>query len=304
MKIGFIGFGEAASCICLGLYEQGIQGIVAYDVLAKHETIGKLVHDRADQTGVTLYDSPVKVAQTADILFVAVPSSYTLDVCKTVLSSLKKDQIYVDVTASTPNTKKQIWSLLKDTGVLFADAAMLGSLPQDKHRVPITASGNGAIAFCDAMSKYGMRITCVEGEAGAASAIKLIRSIFMKGIASLMIEMLQAANAYNVTDEVVSSIANSMDGIAFTDHLKRLVTGTAIHANRRAAELKGSIQMLDECGIDDSMTVASKHKHDLLDEYRFNERYITKTPSGYQEIIDLLKKNHSGWQNESFRDCV
>lgn len=292
MKIGFIGFGEAAFCICSGLNEQGIKGIVAYDTLAAHETMGKLVHDRANHAGVTLYDSAVKVAQTVDILFVSVPSSYTLDVCKTVLNSLKRDQIYVDVTASTPETKKQIWSLLKDTGVLFADAAMLGSLPQDKHRVPITASGNGAKAFYDAMSQHGMRITCVEGEAGAASAIKLIRSIFMKGIASLMIEMLQAAEAYNVNDEVVSSVAKSMDGIAFTDHLNRLVTGTAIHAKRRAAELKGSIQMLDECGIDNTMTIASKHKHDQLDEYHFNERYITTKPSGYQEIIDLMKKNH------------
>lgn len=292
MRIGFIGFGEAAFCICRGLSEQGIQGIVAYDTLATHETMGKLIHDRANDAGVVLYDSAIMVAQTVDILFVSVPSSYTLDVCKTVVDVLKKEQIYVDVTASTPETKKQIWLLLKDTGVLFVDAAMLGSLPQDKHRVPITASGNGAKAFYNIMSQYGMRITCVEGEAGAASAIKLIRSIFMKGIASLMIEMLQAADAYNVTDEVVSSIAKSMDGIAFTDHLKRLVTGTAIHAKRRAAELKGSILMLGECGIDASMSVASKHKHDLLGEYKFNERYITSMPSGYQEIIDLMKKNY------------
>lgn len=290
MKIGFIGFGEAAFCICSGLHLEGVEGITAYDTLATHETMGPAVRQRAEQAGVVLCESVAKVAEQADMLFAAVPSSYTLDVCKTVLPYLHSGQIYADVSASTPKTKKEIWALLEKTGVLFTDAAMLGSLPQDKHRVPITASGNGATAFQKAMTPYGMRITCVEGGAGAASAIKLVRSIYMKGMAALMVEMLSAADAYDVTDVVVDSISKSMDGIAFTDHLKRLVTGTAIHAKRRAAELKGSIQMLDECGIDDAMTVASKHKHELMEEYRFSEKYLIAKPSGYGEIITQMRK--------------
>ena len=290
MKIGFIGFGEAAFCICSGLHQEGVEGITAYDTLATHETMGPAVRQRAEQAGVVLCESVAKVAEQADMLFAAVPSSYTLDVCKTVLPYLHSGQIYADVSASTPKTKKEIWALLEKTGVLFTDAAMLRSLPQDKHRVPITASGNGALAFQKAMTPYGMRITCVEGGAGAASAIKLVRSIYMKGMAALMVEMLSAADAYDVTDAVVNSIAKSMDGIAFTDHLKRLVTGTAIHAKRRAAELKGSIQMLDECGIDDAMTVASKHKHELMEEYHFSEKYLIAKPSGYGEIITQMRK--------------
>lgn len=52
---------------------------------------------------------------------------------------LTKDKLYVDVSASTPAVKEKIWAAVKDTGVLFVDAAMLGSLPKDKHQVPITA---------------------------------------------------------------------------------------------------------------------------------------------------------------------
>lgn len=293
MKIGFIGFGEAAFCICSGFKEQGTSGIVAYDALANDEKMGKLVHDRVSQAGVTLYETAIAVAQEVDVLFAAVPSSYTLDVCKSVLPALRKNQIYVDVSASTPQVKKQVWALLENTGVLFADAAMLGSLPQDRHRVPITASGNGAKAFFDAMTPHEMRITCVEGGAGAASAIKLVRSVYMKGWAALMIEMLQAADAYNVSADVISSVGQSMDGIDFKTHLKRMVTGTAIHAKRRSAELKGSIQMLEECGLDDTMTAAAKHKHDLVEAFHFNERYISSKPSGYDEIIDLMKNKQN-----------
>ncbi|MDR2908433.1 MAG: DUF1932 domain-containing protein [Oscillospiraceae bacterium] len=286
MTIGFIGFGEAAYCISSGLQAQGVTDILAYDSMEHHPTMGNLIAQRAKETGVTLCG--LEAVAKADVLFGAVPSSYALEVAKSVLPYLRKGQIYADVSASTPKVKQQIWALVKDTGILFADAAMLGSLPQDKHRVPITASGNGASAFQEAMTPYGMRITYVQGEAGAASAIKLMRSVFMKGLASLMVEMLQGADAYAVTGDVVASIAKSMDGIAFTQHLDRLVTGTAIHAVRRSAELKGSIEMLTECGLDSSMAKASKEKHDLLAAFDFQKRYINGKPAGAQEIITSL----------------
>lgn len=294
MKIGFIGFGEAAFCICSGLRGEGVEGIIAYDTLAPHETMGPPIQQRAVQAGVQLCETIQTVVAQADILFAAVPSGYTLEVCKLALPYLRQGQIYADVSASTPKTKQEIWTLIESAGVLFADAAMLGSLPQDQHRVPITVSGNGAKAFYDAMTPLGMRITCVEGGAGAASAIKLVRSVYMKGLAALMYEMLQAADVYNVTDDVVQSIARSMDGIAYTEHLKRLVTGTAIHAQRRATELKGSIQLLGECGLDDAMTVASKHKHDLINSYGFEGKYIMSKPSSYDEIIAQMRKGPPG----------
>ena len=135
-----------------------------------------------------------------------------------------------------------------------------------------------------------MKITTAGEKAGAASAIKLVRSIYMKGIASLMIEMLQAADAYDVSEEVVSSIAKSMDNIPFTSHLDRLVTGTAIHCHRRAAELKGSIAMLEECGFSSVMTKAAKEGMEDMEQFDFAARYVEKKPDGWNEIIQVMKE--------------
>ena len=186
MNIGFIGYGEAAFNISLGLKGEGVEGIRANDAMMNHEVMGKQVHARAEQAGVTLVESAKEVAQWADVLFAAVPSSFTMDVCNEIKSCLRPGQLYVDVSASTPATKVAIWEAIKDTGVLFADAAMLGSLPKDKHKVPITASGNGAAKFQELMTPYGMKITLAGEKAGSASAIKLVRSIYMKGIAGLI----------------------------------------------------------------------------------------------------------------------
>jgi 3-hydroxyisobutyrate dehydrogenase-like beta-hydroxyacid dehydrogenase len=291
MKIGFVGFGEAAYHISRGLRNEGILDIIAFDAMAGHETMGRLVKTRAAEAGVTLVDTARNVVEGSDLVFAAVPSTYSLDVARGAEPYLKEGQQYIDVSASTPTVKKNIWGMIKHRNVLFTDAAMLGSLPQDKHKVPITASGNGAKVFRETMGYFGMRITYLNEDPGAASAIKLVRSIYMKGIAALMFEMLQAADAYNICEELISSIATSFDGIPFREHLDRLVTGTAIHASRRAAELKGSIQMLEEIDIDAAMTIAAKHRHELLEGYRFNEIYALSKPKGYQDIIERLRRS-------------
>lgn len=289
MKIGFIGYGEAAFNISLGLGREGIAEIRATDAMMNHEVMGKQVHSRAEEAGVTLAATNKEIAQWADIVFAAVPSSFTMDVCNDVKECLRPGQLYVDVSASTPATKEAIWEAIKDTGVLFADAAMLGSLPKDKHQVPITASGNGAEKFHELMTPYGMKITLAGEKAGAASAIKLVRSIFMKGVASLMIEMLQAGDAYGVADEVVDSVGKSLDGIPFTSHLDRLVTGSALHCTRRAAEMKGSIAMLEEAKLSSEMTVATKHRLEDLQPFEFAKRYVGSKPAGWQEIIEAIR---------------
>ena len=293
MNIGFIGFGEAAYNIALGFSQNGTTGIRANDAMMNHPVMGQQVHTRAKEAQVELVEDAKEVARWADVLFAAVPSSFTMDVCNTVKDELRPGQIYADVSASTPATKIAIWDKIKNTGVLFADAAMLGSLPQDKHRVPITASGNGAAKFKEVMEPLGMRITLAGDKAGSASAIKLVRSIFMKGIASLMIETMQAADAYDVSKEIVASLSKSLDGIPFEQHLNRLVTGTAIHCSRRAAELKGSIAMLEESNLVPEMATAAKHCHEALVEYRFAERYVNEKPKGWQDIIESIRPENS-----------
>ena len=289
MKIGFIGYGEAAFNISLGLGREGIHGIRATDAMMNHEIMGKQVSNRAQQAGVELVSTNKEIAQWADVIFAAVPSSFTMDVCNDIKDCLRPEQLYVDVSASTPTTKETIWEVIKDTGVLFVDAAMLGSLPKDKHQVPITASGNGAEKFHELMTPWGMKITLAGEKAGAASAIKLVRSIFMKGIAALMIDTMQAADAYGVSDEIVASLGKSLDGISFQSHLDRLVTGTALHCTRRAAELKGSVAMQEEAGLNPEMTLASKHGHEALEKYDFSARYVDSKPTRWQEIIEVIR---------------
>lgn len=286
MKLGFIGFGEAAYHLCVGLGQEGSIQMCATDKMAQDPNLGSLILRRAADAGVTLVSSATQAVDWADIVFAAVPSSVTMEACREAKGALRPGQIYADVSASTPRTKQSIWEALQETGVLFVDAAMLGSLPKDKHKVPITASGNGAEAFRAAMTPYGMNISVIGETAGSASAIKLVRSVYMKGLSMLMLEMMLAADAYGITEEVVSSISRSLDRIPFVNHLDRLVASSAIHCRRRAAELKGSEEMLREEEIPSRMTAAAKEWLEALENYDFP----SARPGGWQAVVEAMRK--------------
>lgn len=288
MNIGFIGFGEAAYNIALGLYGEGLRGIKAHDAMQDDAVMGKLVRSRAEAAHVELVPASKDIADWADVIFAAVPSTFTLGVCEEIKGSLHKGQLYVDVSASTPAIKETIWKEIKDTGINFVDAAMLGSLPKKKHQVPITASGNGAALFKDTMTPYHMDITLAGDRPGAASAIKLMRSVFMKGIASLMIEMLEGAHAYGVADEVIASLSKSLDGTPFVSHLNRLVTGTGVHAKRRGHELEGSADLLKDVGVAPTMTLAAKTSHEMLVPFDFAKKFVDTPPTKWEQIVDPL----------------
>ncbi|WHY68953.1 DUF1932 domain-containing protein [Neobacillus sp. SuZ13] len=292
MKLGFIGFGEAAFEMAAGLKVHGLEKIAAYDPLWNHPVYGKLVRERAEQAQVKLENSLECLfnLEEINILIVAVPANKAYEVSETVKPYIKNELVYIDVSASSPNVKQNINDNIKEKGAYFVDAAMMGPLPVYKHKVPILASGKGTDAFIDFMSPYDMNITKVSENPGDASAVKLIRSIFMKGLPALLLEMLEAASEFNVEELVINSLSETMNAKTFEETMNRLVTGTSIHALRRSIELEGSIEMLESSNLSSVMSRAARDKLKLLAEINLKEKFQGKTPESWLDVITACKE--------------
>ena len=211
MHIGIIGFGEAAYNLALGLKSEGLTGLRSSDAMQDHPVRGPLIRARAAEAGVELMADNRALARWADMLCNITPTQFTRDALESVLDTLRPGQLYVDLTSSTPANKAAMAELVAKTGAKYTDATMLGSLPASRHKVQIIACGPGAEAFKREMDPWGMQIEFNPGPPGAASAIKLVRSIYMKGLEALLLEMLEAADAYGVTEDVIPSVCASMD---------------------------------------------------------------------------------------------
>ncbi|PMC34404.1 3-hydroxyisobutyrate dehydrogenase [Bacillus sp. UMB0899] len=289
MNLGFIGFGEAASEIASGLKKYESLRVTAYDPLWNVEEFSSLILKRANEANATLVEFPELVLGEVDAVIVAVPADKALDVSKQLKPYIKNKLIYIDVSASGPDIKKEIALNVNEKGGKFVDAAMMGPLPVYKHQVPILASGDGTDIFLDLMKNYEMNMTKVSNTPGEATAVKLIRSIHMKGIAALYLELLEAAHEFNVEKLVIDSISETMNGRSFEETMNRLVTGTSIHALRRSVELGGTIDMLDTANVDSIMSQAAKVKLERLADFNLREKFKGEKPEHWQQVIEACK---------------
>ena len=139
-----------------------------------------------------------------------------------------------------------------------------------------------------------MKIEIVGDELGAASGIKLVRSLCMKGMAAVVMETLEAAVTLGIADRVVPGICKTLEECTFEQTLDRLSVGTALHAARRTAELSGCMEMLRDAGIDSTVAEAASKKHDLIAKLNLKERFAEKPPHAWPEVIEAVVNSNRG----------
>jgi hypothetical protein len=120
------------------------------------------------------------------------------------------------------------------------------------------------VLFAERMRPFGMPVDVVGDEPGQAAVRKLLRSIFMKGLAAVAIESLTAAAAAGCEDwlraEIVA-VLESADG----ELLDRLETGSRRHGARRVHEMEDAAALLRELGVEPRVVDATV---ELLKELR------------------------------------
>ena len=97
-----------------------------------------------------------------------------------------KQQINVDLNSVSPALKQDIGRAVSATGARFVEAAVMAPVLPYGHRVPMLLGGPGAALFAERMTPLGMRCEVLTAEVGTAAAVKMCRSIVVKGLEALM----------------------------------------------------------------------------------------------------------------------
>lgn len=285
-KLVFIGFGEAAYNISLGLKEAGFTSFAAYDAFASDPVRGSLIRQRAEETSVPLISLEDAVKEGE---FIASMNSakVALSVAQSIVPSLERGQVFVDLNSCAPTVEEAINSIPRKEGVLFCDAGVMGTVPGNRHKVPMFLAGDGAAAFHDAFTQYGMKLTVLDAPAGGASAIKMLKSVVMKGLPQLMFESYAGAEKYGVLDTLVESLSESLNGKTVEKLSNTFIARTMIHASRRSAEMKDVVDTLEALDVDASMTKAAVKKLDELASQHWEEKMNPDGSMDYKDAIRL-----------------
>jgi 3-hydroxyisobutyrate dehydrogenase-like beta-hydroxyacid dehydrogenase len=234
-----LGLGEAGGRLAADLVAAGAE-VRGYDPVA-----------RAEPAGVARVPDPAAAVAECDIVLSVNSAAAARAVAEAARPALRPGSVFADLNTASPILKRELAALVGDAA--FADVALLGPVPARGLRTPSLASGSGAQLFADALTPLGMPVEVVSGEAGDAAARKLIRSVFMKGLAASAIESLDAAAAAGQTGWVEVEIADVIGG----ELLQRLLTGSRAHAVRRVDEMEAAAELLVELGVDPQIARAS-----------------------------------------------
>ena len=177
-------------------------------------------------------------------------AAVAVEVVREALPALAADALYADLNTAAPALKRELAVL---AGNRFADVALLGPVPAKGIATPALASGPGAQEFAAALAPLGMPVTVVSDQAGDAAAMKLVRSVFMKGLAASAMESVAAAEAAGhgdwLKDEIAAVIGRPL--------LDRLLEGSRAHAARRVDEMEAAAELLVEFGVEPRIARAS-----------------------------------------------
>ncbi|MCX5823496.1 MAG: DUF1932 domain-containing protein [Deltaproteobacteria bacterium] len=144
------------------------------------------------------------------------------------------------------------------------------------------------------MQPYEMNIRVVGAKPGQASAIKMFRSIFMKGILSLFLEMLTATHRYGVDEMVLGSIAESLDGVPFLETARLQMTKGVVNAERMAHEMEEVIATLEGMDLPAGMSRAAMEKLLWCTGFGLRERYGGELPKTLAEVLRAMEPPAKG----------
>ena len=294
MKIGFIGFGGAGYGLAKGLKEAGIQEVHFHDRMQLTPPYAEVIRRHAAETGALQAATAGELLSWIDVVFSCVTGAMAVSVAEEAAPFLAPGKLYADVNTAAPQIKEQVAGIVEKAGAAFVDAAMMGAVPTFLHRVPILASGGGADRFQKCMQPYGMNIRVIGVKPGQASAIKMFRSIFMKGLLALFIEMLTATHRYGVDETVLRSIAESLDGVPFLETARLQMTKGGVNAERMAHEMEEVIATLEGMGLPAGMSRAAMEKLRWCAGFGLRERFGGELPATLTEVLRAMENPAEG----------
>ena len=245
MRIGFIGFGEAARAFVASLAEAdpGL-GFVAYDILLEGPEAAAMRAAMAERS-VAVAETPAGLVG-ADWIVSAVTADQSLEAVEALAPHLVQGQLVIDINSVSPERKRATAALVAGTAAAgYLDMAVMAPVHPHGHRTPVLVAG----PVVPDLGRLGFEHRVVGDAPGAATAIKMVRSLFVKGLEAITVETLLAAEASGCFEEILASLSGSFPALGWPEFADYQFERTLRHGARRAAEMRESAATLQALGL-------------------------------------------------------
>ena len=260
-SIGLIGYGEVGKTFSAGLISpSGVRRMHAWDVKFSNTAVQDAELAHAAQAGVMACLSMQALCSASELVISAVTASNTLSVAEEAASHMQPGSVFLDLNSASPGTKQKCAVLIEAAGAHYVEAGVMTSVPPYGIKTPMLLGGPKAAELAPLLVSWGMDAKAVSDKLGVASAIKMCRSVMIKGLEALVIESYTAARAYGVEDHVLPTLAETFPSIDWEKTGAYFFSRVVQHGQRRAEEMREAANTVKEAGFEPLMTTAIADK--------------------------------------------
>jgi 3-hydroxyisobutyrate dehydrogenase-like beta-hydroxyacid dehydrogenase len=265
ITLGIIGYGEVGGIFGRGLRDKpGVDAVLAWDLRFADTQRGQAARAAATADGIEAAADMAVLCARADLLISAVTASNTLAVAEEAARHGRAGTRFLDLNSASPGTKQKAAAALQAAGVDYVEAGVMTSVPPYGIRVPMLLGGAHAAALAGQLADWGMDAKAVSAALGVASAIKMSRSIMIKGLEALVIESYATARHYGVEDHVLPTLQETFPQIDWERQGAYFFSRVVQHGKRRAEEMHESALTVQEAGFEPLMATAIARKQDWV----------------------------------------
>ena len=254
-RIGFVGYGEVGRIFAAGLKPQ-VARASAWDLKFAQVATAEAEKAHAAANGVHACGSMEALCAASDLVVSAVTASNTLAVAEEAARFVAPGTIFLDLNSASPGTKQKCAAAIEARGAHYVEAGVMTSVPPYGIQVPMLLGGAKAAELAPRLAGWGMDAKAVSETLGVASAIKMCRSIMIKGLEALVIESYTTARAYGVEDHVLPTLQETFPSIDWSGQGAYFFSRVVQHGQRRAEEMRESANTVREAGFEPVMTEA------------------------------------------------
>lgn len=285
VRIGIIGYGEAGRAFGAGLARAGAT-VAAYDILVPTPE-GAAIRANAAADGVAVCATAGEAIDGAGIVLSLVPADAARSVVREAAGHLRTGQPFMDMNSVSPREKETGAAIIEASGALYVEATIMSPVVENGIASEVLLAGPAAHEAQEILSPFGMVLAVVGERFGAAAAVKLCRSVIVKGIEAIVVESMLAARQYGADRAVLASLQKSDPEIDWTARADYVFERVLRHGRRRAAEMRFAGEAVSDAGYPPLLSEAIAALQDAMADYSDADRTLFGL-ADYKEAADRI----------------
>ena len=259
-RFSVIGFGEVGQIFAEDLAAQGCEPVGVFDLKF---TDPDSIPSRGAKDRYPAAASAPEAVRGAQLILSSVTAAQGLQAAQSIVGGIEPGAFFLDINSVSPGVKQQSAAAVTAAGGRYVEAAVMTPVPPHRIKSPILLGGPHAEAFLELAAPLGFNARVYSAEVGKASAVKMCRSVIIKGLEAIFTESCLTARSLGVEQDVLASLKDTLPVPDIEQFARYLVGRSVQHGKRRAEEMREVARTVGEARVPPLMSTAIAERHDL-----------------------------------------